>query len=203
MNPPNEQTPLDYLNQIAPEKPKRSGFGLNLKTVLIGAGGILVLTIVVAIIASSIGSGAKENWERLSLRLDATEAIAEASDARIKNSQLRSINSEIKLYLTDTKRDLTERLDARAIETDAISDSLVLEESNTEMTERLESGRLNAKYDSTYAREMTYLLGTILVLYQTLYTSANSAADTAFLENAYDNLEPIEQRLAKFSASSE
>lgn len=200
---PNGQTPLDYLNQIAPQAPKKQGFGLNLKTVVIVAGGLLVLTLIIGIIAGLVGSGPATDWQRLSLRLATTEAIAEDSDALIKNSQLRSINSEIKLYITDTNRDLTTRLEAKKIDPEKASDTIIAAEANADMLDRLESGRLNAKYDSTYAREMTYQIGTILALYQKLNSSTNSAADKEFLANAYENLAPIQQRLTNFSASSE
>ena len=200
---PNGQTPLDYLNQIAPQAPKKQGFGLNLKTVVIVAGGLLVLTLIIGIIAGLVGSGPATDWQRLSLRLATTEAIAEDSDALIKNSQLRSINSEIKLYITDTNRDLTTRLEAKKIDPEKASDTIIAAEANADMLDRLESGRLNAKYDRTYAREMTYQIGTILALYQKLNSSTNSAADKEFLANAYENLAPIQQRLTNFSASSE
>ena len=200
---PNGQTPLDYLNQIAPQAPKKQGFGLNLKTVVIVAGGLLVLTLIIGIIAGLVGSGPATDWQRLSLRLATTEAIAEDSDALIKNSQLRSINSEIKLYITDTNRDLTTRLEAKKIDPEKASDTIIAAEANADMLDRLESGRLNAKYDSTYAREMTYQIGTILALYQKLNSSTNSAADKEFLANAYETLAPIQQRLTNFSASSE
>ena len=200
---PNGQTPLDYLNQIAPQAPKKQGFGLNLKTVVIVGRGLLVLALIIGIIAGLVGSGPATDWQRLSLRLATTEAIAEDSDALIKNSQLRSINSEIKLYITDTNRDLTTRLEAKKIDPEKASDTIIAAEANADMLDRLESGRLNAKYDSTYAREMTYQIGTILALYQKLNSSTNSAADKEFLANAYENLAPIQQRLTNFSASSE
>ena len=203
MNPPNGQNPLDYLNQIAPQAPKKQGFGLNLKTVIIGAAGLLVLIILISVIAMLVGNSPKTDWERLSLRLATTETIAEDSDKIIKNSQLRSMNSEIKLYITDTTRDLTARLEAKNIDPTKASTTLVTTEANAAMLDRLESGRLNAKYDSTYAREMTYQLGTILALYQKLNSSTNSTADKEFLANAYENLAPIQERLADFSASSE
>ena len=162
-----------------------------------------MLTLIIGIIAGLVGSGPATDWQRLSLRLATTEAIAEDSDALIKNSQLRSINSEIKLYITDTNRDLTTRLEAKKIDPEKASDTIIAAEANADMLDRLESGRLNAKYDSTYAREMTYQIGTILALYQKLNSSTNSAADKEFLANAYENLAPIQQRLTNFSASSE
>lgn len=200
---PNGQTPLDYLDQIAPQPPKKRGFGLNVKTVAIAAGGLLALLLIIGIVAGVASNSPASDWQRLSLRLVTTETIAEDSDAIIKNSQLRSINSEIKLYITDTTRDLNARLEAKKIDPEKASDTVVAAEANADMLDRLESGRLNAKYDSTYAREMTYQLGTILALYQKLNNSTNNSADKDFLANAYKNLASIQERLADFSASSE
>jgi len=71
------------------------------------------------------------------------------------------------------------------------------------MKQRLEVGRLNAKFDSTYAREMTYQVATILALLQQLYSAGAGPQTQAFLKTAYNNLEPTYTALSKLSASNE
>ena len=71
------------------------------------------------------------------------------------------------------------------------------------MTERLEDGRLNAKYDSTYAREMSYQTATLLALINQLYKSSALPATKTYLKGAYENLEPTYKALSAFSASNE
>ncbi len=203
MNPRNGQTSLDYLNQIAPEAPKPKRFGLNLKTVLIVSAVLMIIVIIASLFASLSANSPKNDWQRLSAKLTATEAVTSKANSIIKNSQLRSINSNLKLYITNTKRDLNPKLVTLGVDVEKLPENIVAKENGTGMTERLETGRLNAKYDSTYAREMAYQLGTILALYQKLYASSNSAADKEFLGAAYENLKPTQESIANFSASNE
>lgn len=203
MNPNNGQTPLDYLNQIAPQTQKPSGFKLNLRTVIILSVILIIIVSILAAIGSSAGSSRKTPWQQLSARLTTTQTIATESTTKLKNSQLRSINSDLKLYLTNTQRDLAAPLAFNEVNIEKLPKELVAEEAGTEITKRLEDGRLNAKFDSTYAREMSYHLSTILALYQELNTSSKNAEVKKFLSSAYDNLLPTQQSLSNFSASSE
>lgn len=203
MNPPNGQTPLDYLNQIAPQAPKQKKLGLNLRTVLIGGIILVVLVIILSIAAGAIVNSRKDPWQQLSARLTTTKGIVDDASKKLKNSQIRSANSDLQLYLTNTQRDLTPQLAAQGIKVDALSDSIVAEEKRSAMIKRLEDARLNAKFDSTYAREMNYQLSTLLALYQKMYAAGGSSSQRAYLESAYDNLAPIHKSIADFSASNE
>jgi hypothetical protein len=203
MNPQNGQTPLDYLNQIAPQAPKKAVFSLNFRTVIMGAIGVIILIIIIATVSGAITSGQKEPWQRFSARLNATTTVVDASSGNIKNSQLRSINSDLKLYLTNTKRDLAKPMTALDINTEKLPAKIVAEENGTGITERLEDGRLNAKFDSTYAREMTYQLATILSLLQQLYSSNVGPQTKELLKTAYDNLLPTYNTVSEFSTATE
>lgn len=202
MDPNYGQTPLDYLNQIAPQQNKKAPFRFTLRTVILAAIAAIVLIAIIAIVAGAIGNSRKAPWEQLAARLNTTTTIANNSTSLIKNSQLRSLNSSLKLTLTNTSRDLTPPLTKLGINPQKLPDSVVKAENNTGMTDRLEDARLNAKYDSTYAREMSYQLATILSLYQKLYTTSGTQTK-ATLTAAYNNLQPIQKDLANFSSSTE
>lgn len=203
MNPQNGQTPLDYLNQIAPEAPKRPLFTLNMRTIILGALIAVIVIIIIAAVSGALVSARKEPWERLSARLDATATAVDSSSREIKNSQLRSLNSDIKLYITNTKRDLATPLTRAGVDANKLSNSIVTQENSTGMMQRLEDGRLNAKYDSTYAREMSYQLALLLSLLQKLYASSGNSETKTILETAYKNLEPTYTTISNFSASNE
>lgn len=203
MNPQNGQTPLDYLNQIAPQAPKKPLFTLNLRTILLAGIAVIVLVIIIATIAGALSNTNKEPWQRFEARLDATTAVVDGASGHIKSSQLRSINSDLKLYLTNTKRDIAVPLAALDINPAKIPASIVAEEKGTGITERLEDGRLNAKYDSTYAREMTYQLATILSLLQKLYATNVGPQTKEMLKSAYDNLLPTYTTVSTFTATNE
>jgi hypothetical protein len=203
MNPPNGQTPLDYLNQIAPQAPKQQKFGLNLRTVIIVGIILVIVMIIVSISVSVLAGGRKEPWNQLAGRLATTKEIADDAAKKLKNSQIRSANTDLQLYLTNTRRDLAPMLTAQDLSVEKIPKEITAAESQTSMKQRLEDARLNAKFDSTYAREMNYQLSTLLALYQKLYSAGGSNATRNYLKTSYDNLLPIQKTIAAFSASNE
>ena len=202
MNPQQPMSP-NYLDEISPQAPKRS-FMLN-KTrlfILIGIAAVIVV-IILSVTVSTISNARKQPWERLSARLTATSEVAESSGKKIKNSQLRTINSNIKISLTNTQRDLVAPLITADVNVKKLSPSVVASESSAQMLTRLEDARLNAKYDSTYAREMNYQLSNLLTLLNQLYISSSNESNKAFLKATYDNFQPVQDTLAQFSASNE
>ena len=203
MNPQNGQTPLDYLNQIAPQAQKKPVFTLNWKTITLGILVLITLILILANVASGIANAQKEPWERYTARLAATGKMVDSSSGKIKNSQLRSLNSDLKLYITNTQRDLATPLANLGINPEKLPQSITKKENSEEALARLEDGRLNAMLDSTYAREMSYQLATTLALIQQLYKSNVSAPTKLFLEDAYKNLAPTYEAISKFSASNE
>lgn len=199
-----DASPTDYLDKIAPKTVKRPVFEFNLKTIILLAIAAVFVIIVIAVIANSISSGKTAPWQKLSVRLTNTEEIVKNSGKAIKNSQLRSLNSGLNIYLANTQRDLKDPFATMKINPKKLPTSLATNEAATheEMLTRLETGRLNAKYDSTYAREMSYQLSTILSLYQELYSQAGPQTKQT-LETAYENLQPIQKAVADFTASNE
>lgn len=176
---------------------------MNLKTIIIGAVGAIILIIIISAIAGSLGGGKKEPWQRLSARLTATYAVVDKAGVNIKNSQLRSLNGNVKIFITNTQRDLGPTLARLEVDTKKIPASITTSENGTGMDTRLEDGRLNAKYDSTYVREMTYQLSRILSLLKQLYTSSGNATTKEFLQTTYNSLEPTYKAISEFSASNE
>lgn len=201
MNP--QQLPPNYLDQIAPQAPKKSfSFGKGKLLILIGIIAIIIVLIMAAFV-SSLNNAKKQPWERLAARLAATSEVVESSEGKIKNSQLRSTNSNLKISLTNTQRDLAKPLASAEVNPKKLSASIVTAESSAEMLERLEDARLNAKYDSTYAREMSYQLSNVLTVLSQLYKTSGSESNKAFLKTTYDNFQPVQKSLSEFSDANE
>lgn len=200
---PQQELPPNYLDEIAPQTQKRS-FVIN-KTRLIVLIGILAVVImsVLALIVGQINSARVQPWERLTARLASTDKIVGSSEGKIKNSQLRSTNSSLNILLTNTQRDLATPLATIGINSKKLMPSIISDESSDEMLARLEDARLNAKYDSTYAREMSYQLSNLLTLLQQLYSSSSNTKNQDFLQTTYDNFAPVQKTLSEFSASNE
>lgn len=200
---PQQQLPPNYLDQIAPQS-VRHPFLVNKKRLLIlGVVFAIVLVSILSFVAGRIGAARLEPWERLAARIATTSEIVASSEGKIKNSELRSTNSNVKISLTNTKRDLVAPLTSIGINADKLPASVSSGESSEAMLSRLEDARLNAKYDSTYAREMSFQLSNLLTLLRQLYNSSSNANNKAFLETTYKNLEPVQESLSKFSASNE
>jgi len=200
---PNGQVPLDYLNQIAPQAPKKPVFSWNLKTIFFAGLTLIALVILIALISGSIANSNKEPWQRIAARLNTTEALVDSSTSHIKSSQLRVINSDLKLYLANTKRDLATPISELGIILAETPPKIIAEESGEGIKQRLENGRLNARYDSTYAREMTYQVAQILSQLQILHATNVGPNTKAIIKTAYDNLTPTYEALSEFSTANE
>ena len=200
---PQQELPPNYLDEIAPQAQKRSfSIGRPGMILLIAVLAIVIISVLV-VVANQVGASRIQPWERLTARLTSTNAVVTSSERKIKNSQLRSTNSNLKILLTNTQRDLTTPLATIGINSKELTPSVVAAESSDAMLKRLEDARLNAKYDSTYAREMSFQLSNLLTLLRQLFLSSSNPENKKFLEATYDNFAPVQKSLSEFSASNE
>lgn len=201
--PPSQPSyqPGDYLNQIAPQQPKRAPFRFGIKQAIIIGIALIILVIILAIVVGALTGGKKVPLERLSVRLNNTQTVVTSAQTNLKSSTLRSLNSNLNIYLTNTKRDITPQLVAADINSSKIDRSIATSESVGALTARLEDARLNAVFDRTYAREMAYRLSNLLVLMNQIYMTADSTKLKSFIKSAYDNLKPTQEAFANFSTA--
>jgi len=199
---PNDEKPLpppDYLNQIAPQAPRKAGF-LHKQKILIAILGAIVILVIIVI--GSLLLGGTRSTEKLAARLIATESITDGATSKIKSTQLRAINSELKIYLTNTIRDIEPILTKINTNIKKLSKNATSAESSEKMLATLEDARLNAVYDRTYAREMSYQLDTILTLMHQISSDTGNKELKSFLESAENNLEPTQKQFANFDAAN-
>lgn len=199
--PTPTQAPVNYLNHISAQPPKQSPFTPSWKLIAIIGAALVVVVIILVIVLSSLSSAQKRPLERLAARLDATETIAADAQAHLKSSQLRSLNSTLRLYLTNVNRDIGEPLATADVNTESLNTSIIAEESTEEMASRLEDARLNAVYDRTYTREIAYQLATTLALLQEINAGNYSNEIKAFATDVYDNLQPTHEAFDEYDAS--
>lgn len=200
---PNAPVPANYLDQIAAPQIKKPRLQFNLKTIILLGLALLIVVGGISAVGGALTESRKKPWEQLSARLDSTAEIIDSSSGLIKNSQLRSTNSSLKLYLANATRDIATPLQSLKIDAKKIPKEVTAAESTTEILATLDDARLNAVYDSTYAREMSYQLSKLLTLLQQLYASSSKESTKTFLETTYTNLQPLQKTLASFSASNE
>lgn len=205
MNPdnnqlPNSQYPIDYLNQIAPQA-KKSGPSNRILVLVVIIGAVLAL-IVGFIMLMSSGSGPTNASQTLAARLQTLQTVSDKSQKNIKSSALRGINSNLKIFLTSANRDIAAPLSETGIDVKALDKSIVAKESGTELSESLENARLNANFDNTYAREMSFQLATLDAVMGDIYAKTKNEDLKTFLVTTNDNLQPIKKQLDEFNNTS-
>ena len=195
--------PNDYLNQIAPKPPKKPLQNHMVRLGIIGAG-LIVLVIILSVVATSISNSRRAPAERLSVRIDTTQTIADESQGTLRSSQLRSLNSDLRLFFTNTKRDIGEPLATIGVTPQSINQSIVTEETSRAeaISQRLEDARLNAVFDRTYAREMAFQLSTVLTLLQEVYAGTSNQSARDFTDATYENLEPLQAGFENFNETN-
>lgn len=207
MNPEQPTTPptlpsTDYLNQIAPNAPKKPIFKFGPRLLIMIGVALVVLVAIVAITVNVVVAQQRKPLQQLAARFTATEAVATDAQDNIKSSQLRSLNSNLKIYLTNTNRDIGTPLLSAGVDTKKISDDVTNTESTDAMTSRLEDARLNARFDRIYALEMSTQLETLIILMTEILNSTSNQELRAFLESARLNLEPTQKAMADFNAAN-
>lgn len=199
----NQTTPsMDYLNQIAPQPVNKFDFlkqGRNKALVILGAAFIFVMILSVIVMLTT-GGGSK--LEHLAARLNSTQSTAISATNNLKDSQLRKLNSDLKLFLTNTIREGAPIFAKNGVKTDKLSSSVTKSESNTKLLETLEDARLNAIYDRTYAREMAYQLDKVITLMRDIYKNTGNSSLKEFLSSAYKSLEPTQKEFADFNSAN-
>lgn len=198
--PSNGQYPIDYLNQIAPET-KKSGPSNRLLVLVVIIGAVLAL-IVGAMMVLGSGNKPTNASQTLAARLQMLETVAEKSQKNIKSSTLRGINSNLNIFLASANRDIVTPLTNAGIDVKALDKSIVAQENGAKLTASLEDARLNADFDNTYAREMSFQLATVDALMDEIYSKTNSKTMKTFLVDTNDNLQPIKKQLDQFNNTS-
>jgi hypothetical protein len=193
MQPENTpQLPANYLDQIAPpEKPNR-GFSKKQLLIFTGLGAALVLAVALMMLTSVLKNN--HPTEMLAARFITVQKVVDDSTSKLKNSQLRALNSDLKLYLVDVMREAESAFATSGVDIKDINPNVTDQENPDELLERLEDERLNARYDRSYAREMTALLETTLIQMKDIYNKSSSQPLKDFLQKTLDNLEPIKEQ---------
>jgi len=202
MNPNDKQDESSsYLDEIAP-KNINSGNFLNKKTTLIFIIlGILTFITLLLVAFVQLTKVSSDTTEQLAARLTSIKSTADESVDNLKSSNIRAINSDLKIYLTNTIRDLKPILEKKNIDIEKLNPKILKAESNEKLLERLEDARLNAVFDRTYAREMSYKLESTVNLLTKIIKTNKDAEFKIFLENARSNLVPIQEEFESFSTN--
>lgn len=201
-NTPYQQPPVpsDYLNQIAAPAQVKT---LN-PFVLWGliAGVLLLAVIIVVAVVSGGGRDATSSLAGVAARFSALQTVSEDAQENLQSSELRTLNSSLALSLTNSNRDLAGPLKLQKIDPKDKKNRTVTTVTAEfgKLDKRLEDARLNAVFDRTYAREMTYQLKTLRADMLALYKQTRSKSLKTALATADSNLKPLVKSFAESNA---
>lgn len=194
------QYSIDYLNQIAPKAQKKP---LNSRLFLpVIIGGLLIAIIVGFLSLVNNGTGPTTDMQTLAARITTLNKISSDAQKNIKSNNLLGSNSSLTILLTNAQQGMVTPLQKNGIDIKKLDKTIVDAESGTALTSKLDNARLNAVFDRTYAREMSYQLTTVETLMRTIYNSTNSKSMKDFLQTTSDNLVPIKKQFDSFDATS-
>lgn len=194
------QYSIDYLNQIAPQPQRRPG---GQKWLIIGLIlGVLAVVVIALTAFANMSGGPSRDLERLSARLTSLQTITDAAQPNITHGELRSSNSNLSIFLSNTNRDIVEPLENNGINPKKLDKALIESESYTDMVSTLEDARLNGVYDSVYVREMGLRLAELNALMGRIHSTTRSQSMKEFLVTSDTSLEAIRTQLKTIGESS-
>lgn len=193
MQPNNNQSPqplsVDYLDSIATAQPVKTVNPFMLWGLI--AGLLIFIVVVVMAVSSSSGGTPSASLASVGATLSGLQKVSENAQDNIQSTKLQSLNSSLTLTLTNTNRDMAEILKVQKINiknTKENKNLLVVKKDFEALEQRLEDARLNAVYDRTYAREMTYALKTLHANMGQLYKTTRSKNLKAVLDKTDTSL---------------
>ena len=199
---PGGVSAIEYLDQIAP-KTKQGLGGFTRKQVAL-FGGLLLLAFG-TLAAVLLVNGSKPNIDALSqttvAKTSALTDVSRQSQQNIKSGKLAAINSSLLIQLTGANTELSNAFAKAGVST-KISKEIAASASNATLLQKLNDARLNGTFDSVYSREMSYELTILLINLQSIYKTTGSASLKAYLENTYNNLQPLQKQLAEFNSGA-
>lgn len=200
---PGGVSAIEYLDQIAP-KTKQGLGGFTRKQVAL-FGGLLLLAFG-TLAAVLLVNGSKPNIDALSqttvAKTSALTDVSRQSQQNIKSGKLAAINSSLLIQLTGANTELSNAFAKAGVNTSKISKNIAASTSNASLLQKLDDARLNGTFDSVYSREMSYELTILLINLQSIYKTTGSASLKAYLENTYNNLQPLQKQLADFNSGT-
>lgn len=186
---------MDYLNEIS--SPQRtSRFPKNFRLLAV-VGIIMIVLSFVVIVFGILGSKKEPTPIDLAVRLKTLETVARGSQENLSSGDLRSLNTNLTLALSNSSREMTAFLGEKGAKS---VDKAVKDNPETaRLTKTFTDADLNAVISRTYPREMAYELNVTLLLLKSLYDDTENAKFKEYLGSTYDDLDPIYRQLSEFN----
>ncbi len=202
---------MAYLQQIATpdQSPKPSKLSLTsgpLPKILIGLAALAILIIIVGLLTSG-GGGTSERSQVEQIQLRSSNLIKTITtyNKSLKSSSLRSSGQSLSNVLTETNRELTNILKSDYAATDESDTTLSATTKTSEqnyikkVNETLETARLNANLDRTYARQMALEVSLLSSLESSLLEKTSNTSLKNILNTSLKNLSSLHTSFDSFT----
>ncbi len=190
MQPDDHQYPTNYLDTIAAQPQVKT---VNPVVLWAMIGGVLVLAVAVLFAVLGAGASPTDKLTRFGARLSDLQTVSSESQEKIKSDELRTLNSNLTLILTNANRDLKQPFASLGIKLeDKKQRSVTTVAAETkQLNDRLEDARLNAIFDRTYAREMSFYIKQLRTEMRELHAGTKDKELKEVLETTDSNLSPL------------
>lgn len=193
--------PVDYLNQISGNyTPKQSGPSTIVMLVAGGLGIIAIIFFVITLMSS--GPSAQNEATDVYVRLKTLESVSGDYQKKLRDNDLRSINSGLTLQLNNAINSLEEPLAAIEVDTGAIPKTVQAAEKSykADIENEFDDAILNVQLDNVYAREISFQLATLRAMMVSTYKASSSASFKQSLEEVDAQLQPFVEKFADFTS---
>jgi hypothetical protein len=194
----NPQYPMNYLDTIASQPQVKT---MNPLLLWVMIGGILAAVIVVILLLFSVAGGSSDRLARYASQTKSLQTVATESQENIKNGELRTFNSNLALTLTNVNRDLKAPAASAGVklEDEKLPEAAGVATETEELKKRLEDARLNAVFDRTYAREMSFYLTALRNDMNTIYDETKDEKLKTVLEAADTDFAQLQSEFSAFN----
>lgn len=194
---------VDYLDQIAPPPPRQSFMSGSFGKIIIILGVIFVFA--VSLIIALGGQKKTATTEAMAAKLENISRVVTEQQKDLKSINLTNANTNLRIWMTNTERETNELLVRAEVKKSSWNKEMVAEQKKlrTDLTEKFENARLNAKLDRVYAQEMAYQTELLITELETIGSKTPGAAFKEYASSAIENLKPINEAFAKFDETKD
>ena len=192
---------VDYLNQISGDY-RQPTSGPSKFVMLIAAGVGLVAIIGFILMLASSGPSAQKEATDVYVRLKTIESISSSYQKKLRDNELRAMNSGLTLQLNNVISEIEAPLATINASTSKIPEEIKAAEAayKSEITNEFEDALLNIQLDNVYAREMSFQLATLRAMMVSTYKASSSASFKESLDEIDSQLQPFVEKFSDFTS---
>lgn len=199
----SESQSIDYLNKLAGVKAGSSLAAPSQKIILIGVGAFLALSLAVLLLVFSgkEGPAGPSTSQTLYTAIFNESQITKSANKNIRDSKLSALNSAFNGQLLNDLTAMTEPLAKRGIDAKELQKAAKKVRAYDEILDELTDARLNATYDTAYARHVEYELKNIVMLMERIEKYSSNKTMVEYVKKDVGNYKSLQDGLEAYDES--